>query len=194
MYIKVSQLPNIIQEALRNKSYFRKDISVKTATRVSPHVSGNKGVRGYVVVCDLTINQIVINTLGSWGGASMFNPTNQVDLNTNYYDLSPEKVVIKGTVGWHNYACLTVHPDAMPRLLPDKPIELTQWEQAAIDIICGIKGGQYRREEFSRRGLGAYDYTRTEIRALKDKGLITISKNGAITITTAGRNARGDSL
>lgn len=83
-----------------------------------------------------------------------------------------------------------LHPDNVRKLLP-APTELTADEQRALDMICGIKGGHHRRDEWERCGLpGAYCADDPLIVSLAGKQLVKVNRAGAVAVTTAGRNAR----
>lgn len=75
-------------------------------------------------------------------------------------------------------------------MLPAPTVELTPAEDAALNIVCGMKGG-YRQEEFARRGLGRYGAEHPAIVRLASLGFVTINKAGAIAATIEGKNARG---
>ncbi len=86
--------------------------------------------------------------------------------------------------------CIHVHPANVRKLLP-APAELTADEAKALDVICGIKGGHHRRDEWARRGLpGEYGPENPLIASLAVKRLVKVNRAGAVAATTAGRNAR----
>lgn len=106
--------------------------------------------------------------------------------------LAPGKAILE-----HSRFCgkdcgvrIYTHPDNFRPLLP-APVDLPADELAALNIVAGIKGGQYRREEWSRSSLpGRYGPDNPVLQALKARGYVTINKAGAIAVTIDGRNAR----
>lgn len=186
MFINVNDLPKIVQTELKNKSFFRKDIHVEPATQFTPQGAGGRGVRCYTTVIDLSSNKVLINKMGSWGGANIFNQSNSVDLNSNLYPLPINHVVIKGQCGYNNYASILVHPDTILKYIEAPIIPLTDLEIKALYIIRSIKAG-YRKEEFIRHGIGEYNKNNPLIISLKDKGFIMVNGRG-IQVTTEGKN------
>lgn len=89
-------------------------------------------------------------------------------------------------LGLHAY----VHPDNLVPMLPaHSGGQLTDDERKALNCVASIKGGQYRVEEWARRGLGKYGPAHPLIESLRAKGLVTVNKAGAVAVTIEGRNA-----
>lgn len=187
MYIKTQDLPRILIQMLARRSFFKKDIMVTPSITCSMLCPGGAGLRYYVTIVDLSTDEVLLDNFGSWGGSNMFNPQNPVDLNDKEYTLAPGIVVIKGCVGYYAHAEIFVHPDTIAKLVPEKSMEMTPWEQKALRVIATCTRG--RALEFHYHGLGGYDTKRPEFVGLVQKGLITINKRGAVAITTAGKNA-----
>ena len=86
--------------------------------------------------------------------------------------------------------CIYLHADNV-RKVPPAPTELTADERKALDVICGIKGGHHRRDEWARRSLpGEYGPQNLLVASLADERLVTVNRAGAVAATTAGGNAR----
>ena len=85
---------------------------------------------------------------------------------------------------------LHFHPDNLAKLLPDSSAPtVSDKAKAALNVICGIKSS-YRQDEFNRSGLGMYGANNPLVAELKAAGFVKVNKAGAISVTTAGRNAR----
>jgi hypothetical protein len=185
MYVEVKSLTPAVQSALKAVSYGSRDIQVITTDKVSPSVAGGDGQRGFVIVINLTTGKRE-HVTGSWGGANMFNPTNVVDLDTGQYVIPTDGVVIKGTTGYPR-TFATLYTTATGNLLPAATGDvetLTDVELQALYCHKSIKGGQYRREEMTRRGVGP-----STVDSLVDRGYLKRNRAGAVSITTKGKNA-----
>ena len=187
MYVKVNKLHPVLRDALDSVEYRRTDISVEARETASMFVGGGDGSRGFAILCDLDGGRFETHW-GSWGGANQFNPRNPVDLDSKSYQLPENGAVITGAkYGSGSYANITVHPNLMARMLPEKAVELSQVERDALYCYRSIKGGSYRREELSRRRV-----TEDVLVALVKRGLLKEDARGFRQITTEGRNAVGD--
>jgi hypothetical protein len=126
--------------------------------------------------------------VGSWGGANMFNPGNAVDLNRTTYPLPENGAIVDGHQGGDRpvYAVVTVHPSRLVKVLPAaKDVTARQREILGCFIY---KGGEYRKAELARKGV-----TPAELDELVAAGFISRNRAGAMSLTTDGRNARGNS-
>lgn len=186
-HVAVKVLPPVVQRALRDLGYGRRDIEVRAADAVSVRESGGDGYRGFACIINMSTGDYKIMR-GSWGGANPWSTRNQVDMDEGRHSIPPNGAVIKGTEGGGRpvYAVLYVNPDAMPTYLPEKPT-LTPDEDKALAIISGIKPG-YRADSFDRYDLGLYTKDNPIVRSLVEKGLVKATGAG-IQITTEGRNA-----
>jgi hypothetical protein len=191
MHIETKQLPRSLQAALVGVGYGRRDIALRARDSYCLQQGSGKGGRAFVVAVNITTGQRQA-THGSWGGANMFNPQNHVDLDTTKRPLPPGFAIIEGSEGGGRpvYATISVHPDNLAKLLPAAPsVELSKQDKNALNIIGGIKSG-YRANEFSRAGLGPYGPDNPHVVKLVELGFLKVNRAGAISITTAGRNAR----
>jgi hypothetical protein len=186
MYAQVRELPNAIQTLLASLGYGSKDILVETGTEVSPLGPGGDGLREFCAILDLSTGERKVEW-GSWGGANMFNPRNRVDLDGNLYPIPPNSCVVKGHTGGGRpvYATLTVRPDMVLPCLPSK-VGLNPRLQWILDTLKRYNSGG-RKYEFHR-----WEHVPPsdgEFKELETLGLIKITKSGAISVTTAGKNA-----
>lgn len=175
MYANVRELPNIVQEQLNGVGYGRADILIEAREKVSPQVSGGDGQRGFCIIIDM-ISGNVKHMMGSWGGANMFNPRNQVDLDSQMYEIPENVAVITGSIGGSVFATVTLNPKNVAKFLPAKS-ELTK-EQASVLYSFKALKSAYRPK-----------YSEECLNELAEMGFLKRSKNGATRITTAGKNA-----
>lgn len=205
-YFKVKELPGTLQAALASVGYGRADIGIRTAETYSMRCSGGDGYRAFVVAVNLATGEAQRAT-GSWGGANMFNPRNPVDLDGQERPLPPGFAVISGHEGGGRpvYASVEVHPSTMAPLLPSAPAaELSALEQTVLEVISGYTSAG-RKNEWERMAERVLPWTapyaerqaaakkmHADIASAQDRlvslGLVKRAKNGAMTITTEGRN------
>ena len=186
----VKDLPAPLIAALKEVGYGRRDIRVETATSYSPGGAGGDGFRSFSVAVDLDTGHSKV-LWGSWGGANMFNPQNQVDLDDKSYPLPTNGAVVKGTTGGSRpvYAYIVVNAANMAKLLPASDVaELTPQEMKALHSIGGLKSSG-RADEFRRNGLGEYGPANPLVKALVEKKMLKVSPSG-ITLTLDGKNVR----
>lgn len=189
VHVLVKELPEILQRALKEVRYNKRDIDIQSADKVSPSEGSASfdGNRGYVVVVDLSSNRYKIN-YGAWGGANVFDQR-QVDLDDRPQVIPPNGAVIVGEYGGRgSFAHIKVNPGNLQGILPRPAEEIDEREAKALDAILGLKSG-YRADEFRRRGLGPYSAENPLIQSLAAKKLIKIDARGGIQVTTEGKNA-----
>ena len=111
--------------------------------------------------------------------------------NLEIAELPPNVCLVQGGTFCGKPASIRIHvrPENLEPLLPAPGPELSDAARKALNIIGGIKGG-YRRDEFSRANLGPYAADNPVVAELELAGLVKVNKAGAISITTAGKNAR----
>lgn len=184
MYISVKELPACLTSALKSAGYGATDILVVAQSRVDSAAYASDGQRGFVTIVNLDSGQTHTET-GSWGGSNMFTAT-LADDSRDPIDIPINGAVIKGSRGYpRTFATIYVHPDAWRFLPSGEEEELSAAAQQALYCFGAIKGGEYRRDEMSRRKVSAAD-----VDALVESGHLKRSKNGATQITTKGKNAR----
>lgn len=188
IHIAVRDLPRALQAALSSVGYGRKDIRVEHRERESIADAGGNGYQGFAIVVNLSTGARETH-VGSWGGPNMFaqSARNRVDSDHTMHTIPPDGAVIRGSRGGGKpvYATITVSPACQILALPPAA-ELTDRQRAILSVVCGIRGG-YRREYFERGNVQP-----SEIDALVTAGLVTRNRAGALSATTAGRNACGN--
>lgn len=182
MYVPTKALPECVRSRLKKHGYNRQDIAVEAREESVLSSCGSKGNRAYVVAVNLATGQAT-ETLGSWGGANMFNPRNSVDLDHKARAIPPGVVVILGQEGYQPYATIVVHPDTMAKVLPEPEPELPELERACLSIFDTYIPAA-RKEYFARAGIGSEIVDR-----LVESGHLARNKAGATRITTKGKNA-----
>ncbi len=188
MFIKTSELPEVITLALSKIAYNKKDIDIQESTTFRCQDSSGNGYRAFMVIVNLTTKESQ-TTYGSWGGANMFNPRNHVDLDDTLRTIPEDCIIIHGTQGGSKpvSAYINVRPENMVKFITEKA-ELSLLEKKAISIICSYKPS-YRANEFFRQGLGSYNADGAVVSELIKKGLVKVTASGALSITTEGKNA-----
>lgn len=207
MMVLVSTLTPSIREALKSVQYGARDVSVEPAETVCPAGSAGQGQRSFLILVDPNTGRAETK-LGSWGGANMFNPRNQVDLDTASYPMPPNGIVIQGNMGHpRTFARVYVHPSTLAQYLPaETGPELSPAEKKTLNAYCSLTSAG-RKDEFAewnyaaeRKAEGRYvsEYqhcqtakvTQELTEALIGKGLLARNKASAVSVTLAGKNAR----
>jgi hypothetical protein len=196
MYSLVTDLPELVQRELKGVGYGRKDIDITASETASAFSSSGRGLRGFCIIIDLSKGDVK-HMQGSWGGANMFNPTNQVDLDSKSYVIPENVIVINGSSGDGNpvYARLTVAPSNIAKFLPTKS-ELTERQATILYTYKGLNSrgrkDYWDRVSFSSGFNGEAIMPKPsegELDELAGMGLLKRSKSGATQITTDGKNA-----
>jgi hypothetical protein len=211
MYVKVRELPETLRRALAALGYARPDVDLKAAetyTMQAP-LSG-QGKCAFVCAVDLATGQTERKD-GSWGGANMFNPKNQVDLDSTPRPLVPNFAVIYGYVGDGTHILdIRFNPATLNPLLPAQA-EMSHLDRAVLEMYAGLTsaGRKNQIERWLMEAGSAADPTFGNRKARQDAEaacrkfideatnrlvaakLVTRNKAGAITVTTEGKNTRG---
>lgn len=184
-YVKVQDLPPVLQKGLSEVGYHRKDIEINVQEQVCVRPPSAKGCRGFAVACLLDDSQQTKVTWGSWGGSNMFTRT--VDDIHEVVDTPPNSAFILGMSGGGKptYARVVIGPGNMnPTLLP--PAASVNDREAKILAIFKMLKSAARPEY-----LGRMKATTSEVDSLVERGYLKRNKAGATSITTEGRNAAG---
>ena len=106
-------------------------------------------------------------------------------------ELPPNTVLVVGGTFCGKPATVHIYtrPDGLAPQLEAPKEELPKPQAQALKILCGIKGG-CRDEYFQRAGLGPYGPRTVFVEALVRRGYAKVSASGAVSVTTAGHNAR----
>lgn len=186
MHVLVNDLPPALRAALASVDYGRKDVAIEHAETVSIADAGGDGYRAFAIVINLSTGASETHW-GSWGGANAFNPRNAVDLDTREHALPPDGAIVRGCIGGGRpvSARIVLSPACRMIALP-AAADLSDREIWILAVHGGIKAG-YRRDYLQRASVQP-----GEIDALVSRGLLSRNRAGAVTITTAGKNARGN--
>jgi hypothetical protein len=180
-YISVSELPEILQKALKSVGYGRKDIQVDVQEVFCPRPPSGDGMRGFLVAVNLETEEYQ-TTMGCWGGSNAFNTT--IDDAPNSVDVPANIAFVRGSEGGGRpvYATIVVGPtNVNPTLLPTTAT-VSDREAEILGAFKSFKSA-YRKE-----WLAEHKVTQEEIESLVERQLIKRNKRGAMSITTEGKN------
>ena len=186
-YVSIKELPPALIRPLKEVGYGRRNIEVISAQKYSAGMGGEAGLKSFTIPVDMASGRYKI-MWGSWGGANMFSPQNQVDLDTKSHPIPLNGAVIQGSTGGGRpvWAQILVSPDNLQNLIPSgDEATLTGDESKALHIM-GYKSS-YRKDGFLRENLGPYSLRNPLILSLADKGMIKITGRGA-RVTLKGKN------
>ena len=184
--VLVKELPLPVQKALKSVGYRRRDIEIKSATTFSRQSYANDGMRAYNTFVNLYTGRFETE-YGSWGGANIFEEKGP-DRDSRERPLPEGVVHIKGTSGGRgNFAWIYANPKTITPLLP-ATTDLSEDELKALEALR--YKASYRADHFRENGLGRYNMDNPLIQSLLAKKMLQVNSAGAISITTAGKNAR----
>lgn len=188
--VVVKLLPPGVQKALKSVGYSRRDISVRADATPPLSDAGGDGRRAFFMAVDIISGRILHEATGSWGGANPFSPKNKVDLGDENYTLQSGQAAIKGSEGGGVYATVYYHPSDKNVFLPDTEVaSVTPDEKKALNVLSMVSG--YRADGWQREDLpGRLSLDNPIVQSLLAKKLIQTNRAGAISLTTAGKNAR----
>lgn len=178
LVVPVKDLDPALKNALKRVNYGGRDITVKATDTFSPRrLSSGDGQRSFTMAVNLATGESQLE-VGDWGGANIFTQK-QVDLDDREQPLPPGFAIIQGSMGHHNFASILINPANMIKLLPSTD-EVTDRQKRILYEFRALKSS-YRRKWPSQ-----------EIDELIAKGLLKRNSAGAVSITTAGKNAVGN--
>jgi len=184
IHVPVKELPDSLRSALKRVKYGSRDIGVVAQDKVEPNPYAAEGQKGFVLVIDIASGRSR-DLEGSWGGAS-YNGPQEIDFANRPVPIPEGGAVIIGTEGWpQTMASIYVHPKTIAAMLPPAA-ETTEREQTILRTIRSLNSAG-RKEVFGREKV-----TPAEIDALVARGLLSKTKAGAVSITTAGKNVAED--
>jgi hypothetical protein len=189
MYVQVSNLPSILQNALRSVGYGKSDINVVEKTTTSLQMGGGDGWCAFVIIVNAETGE-ANQFNGSWGGANMFNLDNMVDTDDSVYELTTHTAIISGQTGGRDgatYASIAVSPNSALVSLQSSQDDLSKVERQVLVALRSLIG-KYRKEAIAGQ--------ESTVESLVQRGYIKRAKNGALSLTLSGKNASlvGDSL
>lgn len=180
IHVPVNELPDSLRSALKRVRYGSRDIGVVAQERVEPNPYAAEGQKGFVLVIDIASGRSR-DLEGSWGGASPNGPS-EIDFANRPVPIPEGGAVIIGTEGYpQTMATIYVHPKTIAAMLPPAA-ETTEREQTILRTIRSLNSAG-RKEVFGRERVMP-----AEIDALVARGLLSKTKAGAVSITTAGKN------
>lgn len=180
-YVKVKELPESLQSALNECAYKKADVQVLIKESESVFSSGSKGYRGFASLVNISTGETRLMQ-GSWGGSNPFTPNNHVDQNSNEYTIPKDMAVIRGFSGGSSgttHATITISPlNILPALQGGS--DLSDEEKHILAIMRSYKPA-YRKPYL--------DAAKDMVDSLVERGYIKRAKNGALSLTTEGKNA-----
>lgn len=189
LHIAVREMPPVLQRALKQVGYGRKDVIVEPSTEVNISGLSGAGRRAFAIAVDLASGRISDVAHGSWGGPNPYE-TNPLDVRDAKTKVPVNGAVIRGIQGGDRpvYAVVHIHPGSLAKLLPSGGGDVTEKESHALEIVASRKSS-YRKEEFRRLKI-----TQQDLDSLVSRGYLKKNKSGAISITTKGKNSRSGRL
>jgi hypothetical protein len=198
MFLKIKELPEMIQSVLKSNGYGKPDIQIVVCESVKLGSSGGMtGIRDFTILLNLSTGETK-RFNGSWGGSNPFNPENPVDNDETEYNLPSNGLVIKGFEGYGpSHAKIYVSSLAVVPSLEHKQVDLSQDEKQILQAMVSYKAFArmdyitgYMAED-KRNGYRRMSEIEAEqaFQSLATKGFIKINKAGSKSITTEGKNA-----
>lgn len=183
MFVATSALPDSLKAVLKEVGYHKADVSVKASTESPLSTMGGQGSKGFAAIVNMATGEYRISW-GSWGGANIANPDNAVDTDHSTYQIPQNGAVVLGSIGGTGtYASILAHPSIIAPLFPP-PSTLTEKQKGILRSYKSLKSGPYRQS-----ALADLLCTKQDIHTLVCDGYLKESSNGAIQITTKGKNA-----
>lgn len=182
--VEVKALPQTVKDALKGVGYGRHDIAVEASETFRHESAYGDGYRAFTVALNLATGETK-SMQGSWGGASI-NYQSQVDSDQSAYTIPVGGAILQGQIGGGRpvSARLVLNPENVAKLLPSSPSDVTDREKQILAVFGGIKS--------SYRAGYLKGYTSAEIDSLVSRGFLARNKAGSTSITTAGKNQRGN--
>lgn len=185
MYVDVSLLPESVRTVLGALKFHKESIELSPCERVYRIGVGSDGQRCFCAVVPLDGSEPALVEWGSWGGANAFSLTNAVDRDTSSYPMRPGFVVIRGSEGGRGvFARIEIHPSNLARYLAANTAPITHRQRYILSVLRAMTSAG-RKAEFERSRAAPSPEELTE---LVELGLITMSRSGALSVTTAGKN------
>lgn len=191
IYLEPNQLPEMVRNAISEAGCpVRTSIPCYVSETESMHATSGDGCKGFATLINLDTGE-TRTVWGSWGGGNPFarGEHDSVDADTSERPLPPHGCIVKGYIGGSSggRASITIHPDRAAKLLPEA-FSVSERDQLLLGVY-GAFNSRGRTKYFERHPENRP--TQAELESLAARGFIKLAKNGAITITPAGRNNRG---
>lgn len=173
-YVKVKELPESLQSALYSVGYRKADVQVLIKEKESVFCSSGDGYRGFASIVNISTGETK-HMQGSWGGANMFNQSNQVDMNDKDYVLPKDIAIIRGFFGGTagiTHSTVTISPlNVLPALQGAE--EVSEEEKHLLAIMRSYKPA-YRKPYL--------DAAKETVDSLVERGYIKRASNGALSL------------
>lgn len=184
IYIKVSNLPDAIKNAVKSYIGLNTDIEVKSAAQIEINCDvtfqGNRAL--HVAIDCATGNKS--ETMGTWGGSTAFV---QSSMERHTVDIPNNTAILSGETGYKTILRLYVNPSLLDSFsLPEAP----EMSDELLCMLWNIKvhNTAGRKDCSEEYGLGEYNKHNPHVLALESKGLVKINKAGSISLTTQGKS------
>jgi hypothetical protein len=191
VYTQINNLPTSLVEFLHHVNYGKKDIPVKPGETVNVGNCGGDGRRAFFAIVKLDDSEPFDLQYGSWGGANMFE-TRRSDVDFANHPIMPGYAVVVGSEGSTGvFATVYIHPSNVAAVLPIQ-VETTERQKYILKCYKSLTsaGRKNEWERYSAYGspVGGRP-SNAEITELVNRGFLNRNKAGAVSITTAGKNA-----
>lgn len=186
VFVEVKTLPESILQLLSTVGFNKKDIRVRAVEQVSISQAGGSGRRSFVGFAMLDGSLEPRIYYGSWGGANPFE-NYAVDNDNTLKNMAPGYCILLGYEGGGHptHATLYIHPENAAKMLPEKS-SISERERLILGAYVGLTSAG-RKNEWARNP--ELKPSEGEITSLVEMGLLSRNKAGAVSITTAGKNA-----
>lgn len=189
-YVPVKDLPKFLSKALRASGYNKSDIEIVAAEEVSPPIA-NSGERAKMFSVNLITGETSPYAFSSFGGSTPLGDRHFTVLDVAQSVRIPDNAaVISGVEGGGHtpFMKIYVRPEVLAPLLGSDGGELTK-EQKKMLVIMKTIISSARQDEMRRRNVpGKYASSNPLIVSLIKGGYIKENANGALMITTKGKN------
>ena len=189
MQVRVSELPETLQEALRAVDYHAKDVRVEARESVCVQVFANDGARAICSAVNLETGGRNLQ-FGSWGGPNPYEQR-QLDSDRRDHAIPVNGAVILGETDWRRktpFVTVYIHPDNFAKLIPEK-LEISLKQKFLLTLYRDHNSAGRKCELERLPPSFPVETINQELETLK---LIKRNKRGAISLTTEGKNAAGD--
>lgn len=179
-HVIVADLPDSVRKALKEVSYGKSSIGVRSSTKFRFEQPYGQGYQTFAIFMNMKTGESK-TVESSWGGPNMYALDNTIQ-KESVATIPVDGGVVMGQRGGGRpvSATLYVHPSNMPKSLPAAST-LTEHE-IRILVMFRSYTSAYRKENLKRSDDHVID-------ALVASGLLKRNKAGATAMTDAGKNA-----
>jgi hypothetical protein len=191
----VKDLPPILQSALKEWGWTKRDIPLVT---VEPdgRVGMGRGSMARLVYLDTGLMSHNLHGKSDYAYEGGFEGTDRDTGLTETHILPGQALVYQAYGGRYQRILVYLHGPDLDQLEEGNAhgkgaASLTERQKAILAIFAHRKPA-YRGDEMHRLHLGEYSATNPEIAALISLGMVAVNKAGALSLTTKGKNHKGD--